>query len=288
MQLIIVSGLSGSGKSVALDTLEDCGYYCVDNLPVALIDAFIQQSATANHVALQKAAISIDARNQTGSLEQFLSIPALANRFGVECQILYLQAEPETLLKRFSETRRKHPLTGAVHSLAEAIDLERKLLEPFARRADLLIDTTYTNVHELRELVRQRVGNKPSRLMSLYFLSFGYKNGIPLDADFVFDARCLPNPHWEPVLRSQTGRDSDVVRFLDTISDVQEYLDDITAFLERWVPRFAAENRSYLTIAIGCTGGQHRSVYLTEKVAAQFRSSTYDLLVRHRDVHRTL
>ena len=283
MQLIIVSGLSGSGKSIALETLEDCGYYCIDNLPVALMESFIRQAVIAGQPAFQKAAIGIDARNQTSSLEKFPSTLELARRFGIQCQILFLQAEPEALLKRFSETRRRHPLTDSDHPLSEAIDLERKLLEPFVSRADLLVDTTYTNVHQLRELIRARLGGKQDNLMSLYFMSFGFKNGLPLDADFVFDARCLPNPHWEPALRPQTGRDKDVIEFLEAIPEVTGYLEDVAHFLERWVPRFVAENRSYLTIAIGCTGGQHRSVYITEALAAGFRDGNYDLIVRHRD-----
>jgi UPF0042 nucleotide-binding protein len=283
MQLIIVSGLSGSGKSIALETLEDCGYYCIDNLPVALMESFIRQAVIAGQPAFQKAAIGIDARNQTSSLEKFPSTLELARRFGIQCQILFLQAEPEALLKRFSETRRRHPLTDSDHPLSEAIDLERKLLEPFVSRADLLVDTTYTNVHQLRELIRARLGGKQDNLMSLYFMSFGFKNGLPLDADFVFDARCLPNPHWEPALRPQTGRDKDVIEFLEAIPEVTGYLEDVAHFLERWVPRFVAENRSYLTIAIGCTGGQHRSVYITEALAARFRDGNYDLIVRHRD-----
>lgn len=285
MKLIIVSGLSGSGKSIALETLEDCGFYCIDNLPVGLIEAFIRQAVAEGQPALQKAAISIDARNQTGSLRHFPAALELAQGFGIRCQTLFLQAEPETLLKRFSETRRKHPLTDSRHPLAEAIAMERELLEPVASRADLVIDTTYTNVHQLRELIRWRVAAKHDHRLSLYFLSFGFKNGMPLDADFVFDARCLPNPHWEPALRPKTGRDEDVRAFLDAIPEVARYLDDLGSFLERWVPRFAAENRSYLTAAIGCTGGQHRSVYLVEALAARFRSDHYDLLVRHRDLH---
>jgi UPF0042 nucleotide-binding protein len=284
MNLIIVSGLSGSGKSIALETLEDCGYYCIDNLPVALIESFIRQAVIDGQPAFQKAALGIDARNQTNSLEQFPSALELADRFGIRCQILFLQAESDTLLKRFSETRRKHPLSDAVRPLSEAIELERKLLEPVASRAHLLIDTTYTNVHQLRELVRSRIGAKQDHQMSLYFLSFGYKNGIPLDADFVFDARCLPNPHWEPSLRPKTGRDRKVIEFLERIPEVQSYLDDVTAYLQRWIPRFVAESRSYLTIAVGCTGGQHRSVYLAEALADRFHSDCYDLLVRHRDL----
>jgi UPF0042 nucleotide-binding protein len=284
MKLVIVSGLSGSGKSIALETLEDCGYYCIDNLPVALFEPFVRQAVTENQPAFQKTAISIDARNQSASLTQFPATLDLANRFGIESRILFLQAETETLLKRFSETRRRHPLTDARRPLSEAIDLERRILEPVAKRAQLLIDTTYTNVHQLRELVRVRVGAKQDDLMSLYFLSFGYKNGIPLDADFVFDARCLPNPHWEPSLRSKTGKDPEVVEFLRGIEEVQSYLDDVMAFLQRWIPQFSAENRSYLTAAIGCTGGQHRSVYLVETLARHFRSGPLDILVRHRDL----
>lgn len=284
MKLVIVSGLSGSGKSIALETLEDCGYYCIDNLPVALLEAFVNQAMIANQSVFQKTALGIDARNQSASLSQFPITLKMMQRLGIECEVLYLQAEPETILKRFSETRRKHPLTDASHPLSEAIELERRLLEPVASEADLLIDTTYSNVHELREQIRERVGTKKNRLMSLYFQSFGFKNGIPLDTDFVFDARCLPNPHWEPLLRSQTGKDQDVKDFLSRCAQVKEYLDDIILFLERWVPRFEAENRSYLTISIGCTGGQHRSVYLVETLCTHFNPDTYNILVRHREL----
>jgi UPF0042 nucleotide-binding protein len=284
MKLVIVSGLSGSGKSIALETLEDCGYYCIDNLPVALLDAFVKQVMIANQNIFRKTALGIDARTQSQSLGEFPDTLKMMDKLGIDCEVLYLQAEPETLLKRFSETRRKHPLTDSAHSLSEAIELERQLLEPIAQEADLLIDTTSTNVHQLRELVRVRVGAKQNRLMSLYFQSFGFKHGIPLDTDFVFDARCLPNPHWEPALRSKTGKDVEVVEFLNRSGDVQAYLDDIVALLERWIPRFEAEIRSYLTIAVGCTGGQHRSVYLVEALARHFRESVHDILLRHREL----
>ena len=284
MELIIVSGLSGSGKSIALETLEDCGYYCIDNLPVGLIEAFIRQAVADGQPVFQKAALGIDARNQSSDLEKFPSTVELAKRLGIQYQIIFLQADSDTLLKRFSETRRKHPLTNGTHPLSEAIELERKLLEPVAGRAHLLIDTTYTNVHQLREIIGTRVGAKRDNLMSLYFLSFGYKNGMPMDADFVFDARCLPNPHWVPMLRPKTGQDAEVAEFLERIPEVRHYLDDLSKFLTRWIPRFGAEGRSYLTVAIGCTGGQHRSVYLVESLAARFRSGPNDLLVRHRDL----
>lgn len=284
MKLVIVSGLSGSGKSIALETLEDCGYYCIDNLPVALLEAFVHQAMLANQKIFQKTALGIDARNQSESLSQFPATREMMRKLDIDCEVLYLQAEPSTLLKRFSETRRKHPLTDSSHPLSEAIEIERRLLEPVAYCADLLIDTTYTNVHQLRELIRVRVDARENRLMSLYFQSFGFKNGPPLDADFVFDARCLPNPHWEPTLRSKTGKDQEVANFLERHPEVNLYLDDIVSFLTRWVPYYEAENRSYLTVAIGCTGGQHRSVYLIEALARHFQPSSYDILVRHREL----
>lgn len=284
MNLIIVSGLSGSGKSIALETLEDSGYYCIDNLPIALFEPFVIDAMRGDQQVYRKVAISIDARSHGESLRQFPQTLELAAQLGISCQVLFLKAGIECLLKRFSETRRKHPLTDGAHSLTEAIDLEEKLLVPIASRADLVIDTSYTNVHQLRDLVRERVGAKRERLMSVYCLSFGYKNGIPFDADFTFDARCLPNPHWEPALRPKTGRDPEVIAFLENIPEVKHYLDDITQFMRQWAPRFATENRSYLTIAIGCTGGQHRSVYLTEALASRLQSPDYDLLIRHRDL----
>ena len=285
MNLIIVSGLSGSGKSIALETLEDAGYYCIDNLPIALFEPFIRQAVASEQRTFNKVAISIDARSRCESLEHFPLTLELASQLGIHCQILFLKADLQTLLKRFSETRRKHPLTDGSHPLTEAIALENRLLEPIANRAHLLIDTTHTNIHQLRELIRARVDATLYHRMSLYCLSFGYKNGIPDDADFIFDARCLPNPHWEPALRPKTGCDPEVRGFLSALPEVGHYLDDIVGFLERWAPRFAAENRSYLTVAIGCTGGQHRSVYLVETLAERLRCDQYDLLLRHRDLH---
>ena len=284
MKLIIVSGLSGSGKSIALETLEDCGYYCIDNLPVALLDAFVHQSMITNQRPFQKTALGMDARSQSETISQFPATRKIIAKLGIEVEVIYLQAEPATLLKRFSETRRRHPLTDRTHSLSEAIELERALLEPLAREADLLIDTTYSNVHQLRELIHSRVDAKANRLMSLFFQSFGFKNGIPLDTDFLFDARFLPNPHWEPALRNKTGKDAEVIEFLQLSEDVNSYLLDITTLLDRWIPRFEAENRSYLTVSIGCTGGQHRSVYLIEELGRHFRDSPYNILVRHREL----
>ncbi len=284
MKLIVVSGLSGSGKSIALETLEDSGYYCIDNLPVTLLEAFVKEAVSDDQSAYEKAAVSIDSRNKINSLNEFQNTLELVETLGIECEILFLQADNETLIKRFSETRRKHPLTDRDHTLNEAIKLERELLVNVSKHAGVLIDTTRTNIHQLRELVRVRVGVKRHQSLSLFFQSFGFKHGIPMDADFVFDARCLPNPHWQPSLRSLTGQDQAVVDFLVEALEVDEYMDDVDTYLHRWIPRFEAENRSYLTIAVGCTGGQHRSVYLVENLARKFSPSSYNILVGHREL----
>ncbi len=283
IKLIIVSGLSGSGKGIVLGALEDSGYYCVDNLPVALLEAFAKQ-ATQDGGAYGKIAVSIDSRSQGRSLDRFAETLALVAKLGVECEVLFLKAEHEVLLKRFSETRRKHPLTNASRSLPEAIRLEREMLESVEEQADLLIDTTRTNLHQLRQLVSARVGVRQAQVLSLLFQSFGFKHGIPMDADFVFDARCLPNPHWEPSLRSLTGRDQKVIDFLLADALVTEFFTDIVDFLQCWVPRFDEDSRSYLTVAIGCTGGQHRSVYIVEQLATHLASSSYDVLTSHREL----
>lgn len=284
MRLVIVSGLSGSGKSIALETLEDSGYYCIDNLPVALFEPFVRDAIKGHHEDYSKVAISIDARNRSQSLEEFPETLRLAGELGISCQVLFLKSGMETLLKRFSETRRKHPLTDSDHSLIEAIEQEQALLIPISSRADLLIDTSHTNIHQLRNLIRERVGTRNEHRMSLCCMSFGYKNGMPIDADFTFDARCLPNPHWEPNLRDKTGCDKEVQSFLDDIPEVQAFLKDVSDFMLNWAPRFRDDDRSYLTIAIGCTGGQHRSVYLTEALARKLGSGLYDVLIRHRDL----
>ena len=285
MKLIIVSGLSGSGKSIALDTLEDCGFYCIDNLPVLLVEKFIEQVVPGNDQTYDQVAIGIDSRTNRTSLATLPETLSRIKKLNIEYEILFLQADQKTLLKRFSETRRRHPLTHDDLTLADAIELERKLLEPVIDHANLIIDTSRTNIHELRELVRVRIGLKKNQVFSIFFQSFGFKNGIPLDTDFVFDARCLPNPHWEPALRGLTGKDRPVIEFLDQLPVVREYLDDMTRFLQRWLPDFEAGNRSYFSIAIGCTGGRHRSVYLAENLAGNFRSSRYHILVGHRELH---
>ncbi|MGD8618625.1 MAG: RNase adapter RapZ [Gammaproteobacteria bacterium] len=284
MSLVIISGLSGSGKSVALNALEDMGYYCIDNLPAGLLDAFASEIRDQYLAADGKAAAGIDARSMPQQLEQFPGIIAGLEAKGIATRILFLQADDTTLLQRFSETRRKHPLSGKDTPLADAITRERQLLAPIAASADLFIDTSHTNVHQLRQLVMETQENTGQESFSLLLRSFGYKHGIPADADFVFDARCLPNPHWEPTLRNLTGRDSGVVEFLEKEPLVQAFYQQLADFLTTWIPHFRADNRSYLSIAIGCTGGQHRSVYLVERLAAQLSPQVSNIVKRHREI----
>lgn len=286
MRLIVVSGLSGSGKSVALHMLEDLGYYCVDNIPAGLLPMFIAHTVRSNEVTYQRTAVGVDARNQPTEIASVPKLLAELKRSGLECEVLFLRAEEEALLKRYSETRRRHPLSRDNLGLAEALAYERQLLEPIANAADLVIDTTRTSVHALRELVRQRVGERTSGGLHILFESFAYRHGLPGDADFVFDARTLPNPHWEPELQQLTGRDSRVIEYLERHAPVARMLEDIIRFLEHWIPEFERANRSYLTIAVGCTGGQHRSVYLVERLAAHFVSRYPQVLAKHQVVDR--
>jgi UPF0042 nucleotide-binding protein len=283
LKLVIVSGLSGSGKSVALHTLEDLGYYCIDNLPTGLLSALAQELKLSKH-PIERAVVGIDARNLPHALQQFNQILDQLGTQGVESEILFLTCEADTLIKRFSETRRRHPLSNEQIALAEAIELERDLLEPIAERADLFIDTSKTTLHQLRELVHQRIDHRQVSRLSLLFESFGYKSGIPTDADFVFDARCLPNPHWQQGLRPLTGRDKEVIAYLEGEPRVEQMYSELCSFLDRWVPAFQADNRSYLTVAIGCTGGQHRSVYLVERLLRHFQDRYPDVASRHREL----
>jgi UPF0042 nucleotide-binding protein len=289
MRLIIVSGLSGSGKSVALNTLEDEGFYCIDNLPTGLLEPLVEQLRASNMTRYEQVAVGIDARSEAQSLKAF---PAILDRLrgleGMTVEVVFLQTELNTLLRRFSETRRKHPLSRPGQPLREAIEAERDLLAAISERADLLLETTQLTLHELRGLLRERLLPERPRGLSLLFQSFGYKNSVPADTDFVFDVRCLPNPHWEPRLRSQTGADGDVIAYLEAHPDVERMYDSIRGFLETWIPAFQAENRSYLTISIGCTGGQHRSVYLADRLAAQFGTRFDHVSVRHRELQQTV
>jgi UPF0042 nucleotide-binding protein len=284
MKLIIVSGLSGSGKSVALHTLEDVGFYCIDNLPVGLLADFGRHITEIRVKPHERYAVGIDARSGSEDLERF---PAILNELetrGVHSEIIFLQADDDTLIKRFSETRRRHPLSGPDTSLAEAMTREAELLAPILARANLTIDTTSTTIHQLRELIRERLDRRASGRLSLLFESFGFKHGVPKDADFVFDVRCLPNPHWEPRLRPFTGRDADVAEYLQAQPSVERMYEQIRGFMEEWLPNFERESRSYLTVAIGCTGGQHRSVYLAERLARHFRQHSDNVSVRHREL----
>ena len=283
MKLIVISGLSGAGKSIALNVLEDLGYYCVDNLPLGLLEAFAVELAAAQPRPERVAAV-IDARNLSTTFDRFPAIKTAIGNQGVDCEVVFLEADDDAITKRFSETRRKHPLTAANVALLEAIRRERTLLEPVRDLADICIDTSRTQYHELRELIRQRVDRRPLQTMSLQFLSFGYKHGIPLDADYVFDVRSLPNPYWESGLRQLNGRDEKVIAFLDSQPAVRAMLTSLRGFLDQWIPTFEDDNRAYLTVAVGCTGGNHRSVYVVERLAAQFREGRNGVLLRHRDI----
>jgi UPF0042 nucleotide-binding protein len=288
VRLVVVSGLSGAGKSVALHTLEDLGYYCIDNLPVDLLPALASQMTSPGSPDYEFTAVGIDARNPSRALERFPSILNELRSHCVDCQLVFLEAEDPILIKRFSETRRRHPLTSDEVSLAEAIARERQLLGPLASCADLRIDTSLTTLHQLRDLVRLRVGGGAPGALSVMLLSFGFKHGVPRDADFVFDVRCLPNPHWEPHLRPLTGRDAPVVEFLGCDALVDEMFEDLAGFLQDWIPRFEAENRAYLTVALGCTGGQHRSVYMAERLGEHLRAhGRWSVIVRHRELTGT-
>jgi len=281
MKLVIVSGLSGAGKTVALKQYEDLGYYCIDNLPLGLLGPLSLRALHNQRYA--KLAVGIDARASPREIARFQKTLARQRARGAETQVVFLTAQDDVILRRYSETRRKHPLTGAKLSLAEAIQRERALLYPIADVADVTIDTTSMNLHALREEVRLRLPDKPGRL-SLVLMSFGYKNGIPVSADYVFDVRCLPNPHWIPALSKRDGRHRSVVRFLEQDPLVPKMTREIQAFLQRWLPTFEKQDRAYVTVGVGCTGGKHRSVYIVEKLAKAFSGRYGAVVVRHKDL----
>jgi RNase adapter protein RapZ len=283
MSFFIISGLSGSGKSIALQALEDMGFYCIDNLPAAMIPHFARQITEANTETLDKIAIGIDARNRTFLDEVPKSLEQL-KELGINYSIVFLEAEESVLVKRFKQTRRKHPLTDENTSLLEAIRLERTLLEPMSFGAVMRIDTTHTTPYELRQQLHDFAGGEDAEGLTLLFVSFGFKHGTPLDADYVFDIRCLPNPYWESELRKFTGFDEPVVAYLERHEQVQDMFKDICGFLETWLPHFERERRSYMTIAVGCTGGQHRSVYMVQKLADHFSRSNITTQIRHREL----
>ena len=281
--LIVVTGLSGSGKSVALKTLEDLDVYCTDNLPVELLPEFVK-SVAGDGRNMARMAVGIDVRNASdlARIPEWLSA---VGSLGFDYKLVFFDTRDEVLLKRYSDTRRKHPLSHGGLALADAIELERLRLRPLQAIADLVMDTSEMNVHQMRRQVTTAVGAGTTRGMSLLFESFAYKRGLPADADFVFDARALPNPHWDARLRPLSGRDAAVREHLDQDPVVQDFVAQVQAFLDSWVPRFEAETRSYLTIAFGCTGGRHRSVYLAERLAAHCRSHGREgVLTFHREL----
>jgi RNase adapter protein RapZ len=283
IKLQIITGMSGSGKTIALHTLEDMGYYCIDNLPVSLLEAVALQLINEPEAIFCRTAVGIDARSQPSQVPR---LPELVQRMrsqGIDCNMLFLDAQNDTLIKRFSETRRKHPLSDAQHSLDEAILHERELLQSLNSSADLRIDTSHTTQHELRDLIRNRIDGRNGRA-SILFESFGFKHGVPRDADFVFDVRCLPNPHWQAELRPLSGLNQPVADFLNSHEDTNEMLADLQGFFDRWIPTFEADGRSYLTIAIGCTGGQHRSVYLVDRLTRHFKDKGMSVMSRHREL----
>ena len=281
MVLMIVSGRSGSGKSVALRAIEDMGFYCVDNLPVTLLPELARSLMDRQ----TSAAVSIDVRNLPNSpaeLDKALNdLPE-----GFVPQLLFLDADRNTLFRRYSDTRRLHPLSSQSLSLESAIDTENELLEPLRSRADLVIDTSEMSVHELAEMLRSRLLGKRERELTMVFESFGFKHGIPIDADYVFDVRFLPNPHWDPKLRPMTGLDKPVAAFLARHTEVHNFIYQTRSYLEQWLPMLETNNRSYLTVAIGCTGGKHRSVYIAEQLADYFRSRGKNVQSRHRTLEK--
>lgn len=285
MRLIIISGRSGSGKSTCLHVLEDLDYYCVDNIPASLLGTLADRISPSQTSRLSNVAVSIDARNISEDLQQFPAIyQRLDHKSELDKQIIFLDAEDNTLLKRFSETRRKHPLSSAHVNLLEAIKKESELLEPISSLAQLTVDTSHLSMHELRDIVKNRVAQHKGRGIALQFQSFGFKNGVPVDADMVYDARCLPNPYWISHLRGKTGFDEEVVTYLESQQEVGEMLEDIKDYLETWLPRFEKNSRSYITVAIGCTGGQHRSAYLCEKLKEHFSRTLANVQVRHKEL----
>ena len=284
MRLIIVSGLSGSGKSVALHVLEDLGYYCVDNMPAALLKSVIEEVASGGDEATRLIAVGVDARNRQEDLESLPHLLEELRQQDVETELLFLQSSDDVLLKRYGESRRRHPLAERGTALRGAIERERELLSVVVNAADLIIDTSHTSVYELADTIRERIDRRKVNTLSVLIESFGFKNGIPADADFVFDMRCLPNPYWTVELRGLNGRDREVTEFLDAQEAFVSMYEDILSFLKRWIPKYDEVHRGYLTVAIGCTGGQHRSVYMTEKLASALRDAHDPVLTRHNEL----
>lgn len=283
-KLIIVSGMSGSGKSIALHTFEDLDFYCVDNLPAELLPEFVR-SATGKNDLPPKLAVGIDVRSRNTDLSTLPSLLSKAGELGLDPKLVFFDASDDVLIKRYAETRRRHPLSHLGLTLHEAIALERRMLKPLRALADISIDTSETNVHQMRRRVIAELDLAAERPVSLLFESFAYRRGVPADADFVFDARCLPNPHWDAKLRPLSGRDQGVRDYLAAQPEVGEYVAQVTGFLDTWMPRIQADTRSYITVAFGCTGGKHRSVYLAETLAAHARDKGWrEVATYHREL----
>jgi UPF0042 nucleotide-binding protein len=288
VEFVVISGRSGSGKTTALQLLEDSGFICIDNLPVNLLPTLITEVSEAPNSNSMKFAVGIDARNVGGDLSRFPEILEWAQqKQNARFTVVYLDASDQVLIKRFSETRRKHPLSNKTTGLREAIRTENTILDPVARVSDITIDTSNLTLHELRTAVKKKVAGAEGQGVALMFESFGFKYGVPVDADFVFDVRSLPNPYWQPELRAHTGLQTPVMDFLGSQPQVTSMYEDIVQFLEKWIPSFEQNNRSYLTIAIGCTGGMHRSVYLADKLSAHFQKLYPNVQTRHRQLTQT-
>lgn len=285
MKLVIISGLSGSGKSVAINTLEDDDYYCIDNMPLSMLLTCIEHLTTTTSFNYEKIAIGVDARNASKDIIAFPEIAKAIKNRGIDLSLIHLEANEETLIQRYSETRRKHPLTKKGLPLVEAIHMEKDILEDLVLLADLRIDTTSTNVRELRTIITEQVCKKISSELTILLQSFGFKYGVPNDSDYVFDVRCLPNPYWEKNLRELSGKDPDVIEYLQSYDEVKEMIDSIESFIEKWLPLFARDNRSYLSVSIGCTGGHHRSVHVAEYLSERLGGfKDTHISVRHRDL----
>ncbi len=284
MQLTIISGRSGAGKSTVLRTLEDAGYYCVDNLPVDLLQALVRRALRVPSAKDGNMAVGIDAR--TSGLERFPEILSALNEAGLSCELIYLDASNTSLVRRASETRRRHPLTNAQTDLPQSIEAEVALLEQIAGLADLRIDTSDFLAQQLVDTIRERVVARNQTGLSLLFRSFGFRYGVPPDSDMVFDLRCLPNPNWVPKLRPLTGLDEPVRAQLEGDAAVLDMFNDIAGHLATWLPRHAHNSRAYVTVSLGCTGGQHRSVYMAERLGLHFANHYGNVLIRHRELAR--
>ena len=281
--LVVLTGMSGGGKTVALRTLEDLEFFCVDNLPSALLPQLVGAVVQGGAEAHRRIAVGMDVRTRGTDLASMPNVLSDLAASGVKLHLIFIDCNDAILIKRFSETRRRHPLATHGLSLGDAIAVERKLLRPLMAIADTVIDSSDLNVHQLRRLVATGYA-QATKGMTLMFQSFAFRRGLPPDADFVFDARCLPNPHWQAALRPLSGKDSAVREYLEGEPLVQEFYDDTLGWLDAWLPRFEADDRSYLTVAIGCTGGRHRSVYLVEKFAAHYRGQREGVLTFHREL----